>query len=148
MSVMKTCRWKRGMAAILPWNLSATSIMPVKGKVIQCNIRDITERKRAEEQIAEQAQLLDKARDAILVRDLEGNILFWNKGAERFVWLVQAGSLGPEKKASCSTQLQRCTKVQQACFAERRSVRRNSTMSPKTTASLTVEARWDAHSGQ
>src|SRR5215207_9071972 len=43
---------------------------------------DITERKRAEEQIREQAALLDQAQDAILVRDLEQNILFWNKGAE------------------------------------------------------------------
>jgi PAS domain S-box-containing protein len=44
---------------------------------------DITERKRAEEQIREQAALLDQAQDAILVRDLDQNILFWNKGAER-----------------------------------------------------------------
>jgi len=44
--------------------------------------RDVTERKKAEEQIAEQAAFLDKARDAILARDLEGKILFWNKGAE------------------------------------------------------------------
>ena len=44
---------------------------------------DITERKRAEEQIREQAALLDQARDAILVRDLDQNILFWNKGAEK-----------------------------------------------------------------
>jgi PAS domain S-box-containing protein len=44
---------------------------------------DITERKRATEQIQEQAALLDKAHDAILVRDLEDRILFWNKGAER-----------------------------------------------------------------
>src|SRR6185369_15181365 len=44
---------------------------------------DITERKRAEEQIREQAELLDQAQDAILVRDLEQNILFWNKGAEK-----------------------------------------------------------------
>ena len=43
---------------------------------------DITERKRAEEQIREQAALLDQAQDAILVRDLDHNILFWNKGAE------------------------------------------------------------------
>ena len=45
--------------------------------------RDSTERKRAEAQIAEQAAFLDKARDAILVRDLNGKILFWNAGAER-----------------------------------------------------------------
>ena len=44
---------------------------------------DITERKRAEEQIREQAALLDQAQDAILVRDLDHNILFWNKGAEK-----------------------------------------------------------------
>ena len=43
---------------------------------------DITERKQAQEQIAEQAALLDKAQDAILVRQLAGPILFWNKGAE------------------------------------------------------------------
>ena len=46
-------------------------------------IRDITERKLDQEKIAEQAALLEKARDAILVRDLEGKILFWNNGAER-----------------------------------------------------------------
>jgi PAS domain S-box-containing protein len=45
--------------------------------------RDITDRKLAEVQIADQAALLDKARDAIVVRDLKGVILFWNKGAER-----------------------------------------------------------------
>ncbi|HJP91955.1 MAG TPA: PAS domain S-box protein [Pyrinomonadaceae bacterium] len=44
---------------------------------------DITERKRAEEQIREQAALLDQAQDAILVRDLDHKILFWNKGAEK-----------------------------------------------------------------
>ncbi|MCM3871992.1 MAG: PAS domain S-box protein [Pyrinomonadaceae bacterium] len=44
---------------------------------------DITERKLAEERISQQAALLDQAQDAILVRDLNHNILFWNKGAER-----------------------------------------------------------------
>ena len=44
---------------------------------------DITERKRAEERIREQAELLDQAQDAILVRDLDQNILFWNRGAEQ-----------------------------------------------------------------
>ncbi len=44
---------------------------------------DITQRKLAEERIGQQAALLDQAQDAILVRDLNHNILFWNKGAER-----------------------------------------------------------------
>src|SRR5688500_10449794 len=51
---------------------------------------DITERKRGEERIREQAALLDQAQDAILVRDLDHNILFWNKGAERmYGWTAQ-----------------------------------------------------------
>ena len=51
---------------------------------------DITERKRAEEQIREQAALLDKAQDAILVRDMDDRILFWNESAERmYGWTEQ-----------------------------------------------------------
>ncbi|MEH1859202.1 MAG: PAS domain-containing protein [Nostoc sp.] len=45
--------------------------------------RDITERKLAEQKISEQAALLDIATDAILVRDFQSQILFWNQGAER-----------------------------------------------------------------
>jgi len=47
------------------------------------NSRDVTERKRAEERIHEQAALLDKATDAIMTLNLEGQITFWNSGAER-----------------------------------------------------------------
>lgn len=55
---------------------------------------DITERKRAEQQIREQAALLDQAQDAILVRDLEQNILFWNKGAEKIYGWTAAEVVG------------------------------------------------------
>jgi PAS domain S-box-containing protein len=44
--------------------------------------RDITERKRAEEALRRQAELLDLAHDAIIVRDLKDRIVFWNRGAE------------------------------------------------------------------
>ncbi len=53
----------------------------VRGIVI--NSRDVTERKGAEERIREQAALLDKATDAIMTVDLQGQITFWNSGAER-----------------------------------------------------------------
>lgn len=51
---------------------------------------DVTEQKRAEERIRSQAELLDMAHEAILVRDLQGHIQFWNKGAERlYGWTAQ-----------------------------------------------------------
>ena len=48
---------------------------------------DITQREQTEEQMREQALLLDSSQDAILVVDLENRILFWNSGATRlFGW--------------------------------------------------------------
>ena len=41
------------------------------------------ERSESEVRIRDQAALLDKARDAIIVRGLDDRILYWNKGAER-----------------------------------------------------------------
>ena len=55
---------------------------------------DITERKRAEEQIREQAALLDQAQDAIMVRDLDQKIMFWNKGAEHIYGWTAAETMG------------------------------------------------------
>ncbi|MBD0386746.1 MAG: PAS domain-containing protein [Nostoc sp. C3-bin3] len=50
--------------------------------------RDVTESKLAKQKISEQAALLDIATDAILVRDFQSQLLFWNKGAERmYGWL-------------------------------------------------------------
>ncbi|MGD0251451.1 MAG: PAS domain S-box protein [Verrucomicrobiota bacterium] len=54
------------------------------------SFRDATERKRAEVQVREQARLLDLANDAIIVRDMEDRILYWNRGAEQlFGWTTQ-----------------------------------------------------------
>jgi PAS domain S-box-containing protein len=44
---------------------------------------DITQLKLAEERIRQQADLLDKSQDAILVRDMDDRIIYWNKSAER-----------------------------------------------------------------
>lgn len=58
---------------------------------------DITERKQAEEKIRCQAALLDITTDAILVRDLQDQILFWNQGANRLYGWQAEEALG--KKA-------------------------------------------------
>ncbi|MGL6341322.1 MAG: hybrid sensor histidine kinase/response regulator, partial [Waterburya sp.] len=63
-----------------------------------CFMKDISDRKSAEQKIREQAALLDIASDAIYVRDLEHRILFWNSGAERLYGWTVAETLG--KKTS------------------------------------------------
>src|SRR6202049_2238148 len=43
---------------------------------------NVTERKRLEDLLRERADLLELATEAILVRDMNGVLLFWNSGAE------------------------------------------------------------------
>jgi two-component system cell cycle sensor histidine kinase/response regulator CckA len=61
--------------------------------------RDITERKQAEERLREQAALLDQARDAITVRDLEHRVIFWNSGAERIYGWTAPEVVGRDARA-------------------------------------------------
>ncbi len=44
---------------------------------------DVSEYKLTQDLLAEQAALLDAAQEAILVRDMNSHIVYWNKGAER-----------------------------------------------------------------
>jgi two-component system, cell cycle sensor histidine kinase and response regulator CckA len=48
---------------------------------------DVTARRQSEQQIRQQAALLDAATDAIIVRDADNRITYWNQGSERlFGW--------------------------------------------------------------
>lgn len=61
------------------------------------SVRTRLERQRSEEvarqavaQVIEQASLLDRAQDAIMVRNLDRTLRFWNKGAERlYGWTAE-----------------------------------------------------------
>jgi PAS domain S-box-containing protein len=52
-------------------------------KVIQCNIRDITERKAAEIALIRLGAIVEFSEDAIIGKDLNSIITSWNKGAEK-----------------------------------------------------------------
>jgi PAS domain S-box-containing protein len=55
---------------------------------------DITERKAAAQKIQEQAALLNFTTDAIIVRDLDNQIQFWNNGAESIYGWKSAEAVG------------------------------------------------------
>ena len=103
---------------------------------------DITERKRAEQQIREQAALLDQAQDAILVRDRDQKILFWNKGAEKIYGWSAEEAVGKNvkellfKESSAQFDEAGHAVIQKGKWqGEIRQARRNGT-------EITVESRW------
>lgn len=54
-------------------------------------VLDLTQQKQAQDKIHEQAALLNITTDAILVRDLDSKIQYWNKGAEHvYGWNLEA----------------------------------------------------------
>jgi two-component system cell cycle sensor histidine kinase/response regulator CckA len=55
----------------------------IDAPLLERSLRYAVERTAAERRIREQAQLLDRARDAILAYDMDGQIIYWNEGAER-----------------------------------------------------------------
>src|SRR5690348_368318 len=55
---------------------------------------DLSDRKRREDQLREQAMLLDRATDAILVRGLDHRIRYWNKAAEKMYGIPGEQAIG------------------------------------------------------
>jgi len=70
-------------------------------------VSDITQRKRVEERLREQADIINHARDAIIIRHFQDDrITFWNKGAEHLYGWTANEALG-KPAGNCSTPMQR-----------------------------------------
>jgi PAS domain S-box-containing protein len=65
-----------------------------EGPQVICIVRDITERRLAEDASRQQAQLIEMAHDAIIVSDPAGLILQWNAGAEELYGWSAAQAIG------------------------------------------------------
>ena len=65
---------------------------------------DITERKRLEQILRQRADLLDLASEAIMVRDLDGIVKFWNLGATALYGWTSEDALGKNLHQLLNTQ--------------------------------------------
>ncbi|EEF61707.1 PAS domain-containing response regulator [Pedosphaera parvula] len=82
--------------ALIPVHIRAAPILLYGRNLMLALYRDITERKRAEERMHEQARLLDLDPDAIIVQDMEDRIQFWNQGATSLYQWTSEEVLGRE----------------------------------------------------
>ena len=79
-----------------PLSLNAQYHYDNQGQIkgIEAFVRDITVRKKAEEEIAYHALLLNKVNDAVIGTDSNFNITYWNKGAELMYGYTESEALG------------------------------------------------------
>ncbi|MBI1924930.1 PAS domain S-box protein [Candidatus Poribacteria bacterium] len=63
---------------------------------IQASFRDITERRKSEEQLRYQAMLLENVNDAIISTDFDYNVISWNAAAERIFGWKAEGVIGKD----------------------------------------------------
>lgn len=63
-------------------------------KVIQCNVRDISARKRSERQLREQSEILSHSHEGVMIVDLTNQVSLWNRGAERIMGWTAVEAVG------------------------------------------------------
>ncbi len=106
-------------------------------------VLDVTRRKLDEERIRQQASLLNKTQDAILVCDLNYRILYWNKGAELLYGWQTEQVMGKEFcDVLCGgddTQLIAAQKN----FAKKDEFKIEAGQSTQNNKTVIVESRWN-----
>ena len=73
----------------VPWRDNQGNIVGVIATT-----RDISDRKQAEQKLRETLEMLDLASDAIIIRDMDDRIIYWNQGAEKLYGWTKAEVVG------------------------------------------------------
>jgi diguanylate cyclase (GGDEF)-like protein/PAS domain S-box-containing protein len=77
-----------------PVEISLSPIETEDGTFVSSAIRDITDRKRAERAASQFIAVVEASTDAIIGKDLSGNVVLWNPGAERLYGYTEAEMFG------------------------------------------------------
>jgi PAS domain S-box-containing protein len=89
-----------------PADVNAAEIKDDKGKLLGTVtvVRDISERKKAEEALRKQASLINLSPDAIIVKKLDDTITFWSQGAQTLYGWTEEEAIGQKSRLLLKTK--------------------------------------------
>lgn len=85
---------QRCSGEIFPMEIGISIVTLHSGSRMICTVRDITERKRTETALRQQAQIIDQTHDSIVAISQNGQIESWNQGSERLYGYSAESRLG------------------------------------------------------
>ncbi len=88
----------------VPIEVGLNPVITSEGSFVLASITDITERKKAQKMLRDQAMIIDLASDTVFIRDSEGRITYWNQGAERLYGWTRDEVLGKGAHQLLKTQ--------------------------------------------
>ena len=110
--------------------------------VLQAMVRDITDRRLAEERIEEQARLLDVARDAIMLRDMNDRLLYFNRAAqELYGWSFEEAQVIPAEEFIAESSLEKY-RAEQRRLTERGEWDGELRQRTKSGKELIIQSHW------
>ncbi|WUR85097.1 PAS domain S-box protein [Streptomyces phaeochromogenes] len=77
-----------------PVEISLSPLETADGLLVSAAVRDVSDRRRAEERINELAALVESSQDAILAKTLDGHITYWNAAAQRLYGYTRDDVMG------------------------------------------------------
>jgi PAS domain S-box-containing protein len=100
------------------------------------------------EKSRKQARLLDLASDAILVRDVNDSILYWNRGAERLYGWSQDEALGKSASVLLQTQFSNPRTEIEGQFLQEGRWQGELIQTKRDGSQINVESRWTLDEGK
>jgi PAS domain S-box-containing protein len=126
-----------------PIEASISQIEAEGRKLYTVILRDITERKRADEALREQARILDLA--PVLIRELNGRIIFWNTGSEQIYGWNAGEALGKITHELFQTEFPRPEEEIRARLLARGHWEGELVHTRKDGARLVIDSHWVLH---
>lgn len=136
------------MGRAFPIEVTVTEVSGESQGLIVGLIRDLSERNHTEEELKKQAALLDLAGDAILVCDTQGQIVYWNRGAQRMYGWSASEATGQKIEELLQTRYPISQQAIEATLLDRGEWEGELGQRTRQGAEIIVASRWSVRRGE